>query len=468
MTGIEIAEMIKRREISVEEVALEALERAEGDSCNAFITICEREQVIDRAREVQAQIDSGELGESALAGVPIAVKDNICTKGIRTTCGSRMLENYVPAYSATAVEKINEAGLVILGKTNMDEFGMGSTTETSFFGPVLNPNDSSRVAGGSSGGSAAAVAAGIVPIALGSDTGGSIRQPAAHCGVMGLKPTYGTVSRYGLVAYASSMDQIGPIATDEDDLIALYDIIKGPDKRDSTSTSIRNDISLSGLKVGVLRETMTLSTGDSKETGSDQAVTDAFSEYVRKLKEQGAVVEEFNLKLLDYAVPAYYIIACAEASSNLARFDGVKYGFRANEYDDLRDMYAKTRSEGFGEEVRRRIELGEFTLSHGFYDQYYLKACKVRRLIHDEFKKAFEKNDVILMPTTTGIAPKLGEFLSDPISMYKSDLYTVPINLVGLPAVSVPSGTKDGLPTGIQLVGDHFSEKMLLRAAGAI
>ncbi len=431
MTGIEIAKKIKNGEISVEEVALEALERAEGDSCNAFITICEREQVIDRAREVQAQIDSGELDGSALAGVPIAIKDNICTKGIRTTCGSKMLENYIPSYSATVVERLEEAGLVIIGKTNMDEFGMGSTTETSFFGAVTNPHDPSRVAGGSSGGSAVAVAAGIVPIALGSDTGGSIRQPAAHCGVMGLKPTYGTVSRYGLVAYASSMDQIGPIATDEDDLIALYDIIKGPDKKDSTSVSIEDgNKEIKELKIGRF--------------------------------------EDLDLKLLDYAVPAYYIIACAEASSNLARFNGVKYGFRASEYDNLRDMYDKTFDEGFGEEVKRRIRLGEFTLSHGFYDQYYLKACKVRRLIHDEFKKAFEKYDVILMPTTTGIAPKLGELSSDPISMYKSDLYTVPINLVGLPAVSVPSGTKDGLPTGIQIVGDHFSEKMLLRTAGDI
>jgi aspartyl-tRNA(Asn)/glutamyl-tRNA(Gln) amidotransferase subunit A len=431
MTGIEIAKKIKNGEISVEEVALEALRKAEGDSCNAFITICEREQVIDRAREVQAQIDSGELKGSALAGVPIAVKDNICTKGIRTTCGSKMLENYIPSYSATVVEKLDEAGLVIIGKTNMDEFGMGSTTETSFFGPVLNPNDSTRVAGGSSGGSAAAVAAGIVPIAMGSDTGGSIRQPAAHCGVMGLKPTYGTVSRYGLVAYASSMDQIGPIATDEDDLIALYDIIKGPDKKDSTSVSIEDgNKEIKELKIGRF--------------------------------------EDLDFKLLDYAVPAYYIIACSEASSNLARFDGVKYGFRASEYDNLRDMYDKTFDEGFGEEVKRRIRLGEFTLSHGFYDQYYLKACKVRRLIHDEFKKAFEKYDVILMPTTTGIAPKLRELSSDPISMYKSDLYTVPINLVGLPALSVPCDNKDGLPIGVQLVGDHFSEKMLLCSAEAI
>ncbi len=457
MTGIEIAKKIKNGEISVEEVALEALRKAEGDSCNAFITICEREQVIDRAREVQAQIDSGELDGSALAGVPIAIKDNICTKGIRTTCGSKMLENYIPSYSATVVERLEEAGLVIIGKTNMDEFGMGSTTETSFFGPVLNPNDPSRVAGGSSGGSAAAVAAGIVPIALGSDTGGSIRQPAAHCGVMGLKPTYGTVSRYGLVAYASSMDQIGPIATDEDDLIALYDIIKGPDKKDSTSVSIEDgkeeDSVISGIKVGIPKDVMS---------------KDGFIGYAHELEARGAVVDDFELKLLDYAVPAYYIIACAEASSNLARFDGVKYGFRSNEYDDLRDMYVKTHAEGFGEEVRRRIELGEFTLSHGFYDQYYLKACKVRRLIHDEFKKAFEKYDVILMSTTTGIAPKLGELSSDPISMYKSDLYTVPINLVGLPALSVPWENKDGLPIGVQLVGNHFSEKMLLRAVGAI
>ncbi len=454
MTGIEIAEKIKRREISVEEVALEALEKAERDTCNAFITICRREDVIKRAREVQARIGSGELAGSKLAGVPTAVKDNICTAGIRTTCGSKMLENYVPAYSATVVEKLDEAGVIIIGKTNMDEFGMGSTTETSFFGPVTNPHDSTRVAGGSSGGSAAAVAAGIVPLALGSDTGGSIRQPAAHCGVMGLKPTYGTVSRFGLVAYASSLDQIGPIATYEDDLSALYDIIKGADDKDSTSVRVTEETNLTGgvkgVKVAILNS------------------SEEVSEFGDKMASEGAVVEKLDLELLDYAVPAYYIIACSEASSNLARFDGVKYGFRASGYDDLKEMYEKTRTEGFGDEVRRRIELGEFTLSQGYYDQYYLKACKVRRLIHDEFKKVFEKYDVIMMPVTTGVAPKLGELIRDPISMYKSDLYTVPINLVGLPAVSVPGGTKDGLPIGIQIVGDHFSEKMLLSIVGSI
>ena len=429
MTAIEIAERIKARECSVWDAAEESLEKAEADTCNAFITVCEPERVRSRAQEVQAQIDAGELADSPLAGVPIAVKDNICTRGIRTTCGSRMLENYVPSYSATVVEKLEKAGLILIGKTNMDEFGMGSTSETSYFGPVKNPHDETRVAGGSSAGSAAAVAAGIVPLALGTDTGGSIRQPSSHCGVVGLKPTYGAVSRFGLVAYASSMDVIGPIATNGEDCAALMDVIAGYDPKDSTSRRIPDDAC------------------------TDDEQPDMIS------------AEKFDSEYLSYAVPAYYVIACAEASSNLARFDGVKYGYRAEGYADLREMYEKTQGEGFGEEVRRRIRLGEFVLSQGYYDEYYLQACRVRRLIAESYQRAFEAFDCIRTPVAPTVAPKLGESLQDPIRMYMSDLYTVPANLCGFPAIAVPCGTEDGLPVGVMLTGDHFSEKRLLRAA---
>ena len=447
MKAIHIAERIKARETSVEEVVLEALERAEADTCNAFITVCEREQVLVRAREVQARIDAGELADSPLAGVPIAVKDNICTKGVRTTCGSWMLENYVPTYSATVVEKLEQAGLILIGKTNMDEFGMGSTSETSFFGPVKNPYDETRVAGGSSGGSAAAVASGIVPLALGTDTGGSIRQPSSHCGVVGLKPTYGTVSRFGLVAYASSMDQIGPIAGNVEDCAALLDVITGYDPKDSTSLRLPDSAcpgskqpasGTEGIRIGIPR-------GFSKVNISS--------------------CEEFDLDYASYAVPAYYVIACAEASSNLARFDGVKYGFRADGYESLHDMYEKTRDEGFGEEVRRRIRLGEFVLSQGYYDEYYLQACRVRRLVAESYQKAFAAFDFIGSPVAPTVAPKLGESLQDPIRMYTSDLYTVPANLCGFPAISIPGGTEDGMPVGVMLTGNHFSERRLLQAA---
>ncbi|MEE3467811.1 MAG: Asp-tRNA(Asn)/Glu-tRNA(Gln) amidotransferase subunit GatA [Eubacterium sp.] len=516
LSALDLARKIRAHELSVEEVALEALERAEANMCgasapadasgrvaglNAFITVCEREQVIERAREVQAQIDAGELADQPLAGVPIVVKDNICTKGVRTTCGSRMLESFVPAYDATAMERLREAGLILIGKTNMDEFGMGSTSETSAFGAVKNPCDPTRVAGGSSGGSAAAVAAGIVPLALGSDTGGSIRQPASHCGVVGLKPTYGTVSRYGLVAYASSMDQIGPIAGCAEDAEALYQVIAGYDERDATSVdasaagavhddekagSSRSYTGIKGLRIGIPRGYFSSdreSTGEEVSNGVDANVAEAVLSVGRELEKQGAVLEEFDLDLIDYMVPAYYVIACAEASSNLERFDGVKYGHRAEAYEDLQAMYKKSRSEGFGEEVKRRILLGTFVLSQGYYDEYYLQACRVRSLITQSYKKAFEKYDVILSPVAPDVAPRLGETLSDPIRMYMSDLYTVPANLTGFPAVSVPVtsstdkatdsmsatastiGCDGGLPVGVQLMGDYFSESMLLEIA---
>ena len=485
LSALELAGKIRAREVSVEEVATAALEAALADELNAFVTVCEREQVLARAREVQAKIDAGELADSPLAGVPIAVKDNICTKGVRTTCGSRMLESFVPSYDATVMERLNKAGLVLIGKTNMDEFGMGSTSETSAFGPVKNPISPSCVAGGSSGGSAAAVAAGIVPLALGTDTGGSIRQPASHCGVFGLKPTYGAVSRFGLVAYASSMDQIGPIARTAEDAAALFDLIRGADRRDTTSCresvgdresacqrevvgadSVGNiaeeKATLRDIKIGVPRAFFS----KASDATIDPAVAETVMHAARELEKNGATLTEFDLELTDYMVPAYYVIACAEASSNLERFDGVKYGYRAEDYDDLHAMYRKSRSEGFGEEVKRRILLGTFVLSQGYYDQYYLQACKVRRLIAQSYKNALKEFDMILSPVTPATAPHIGDSLPDPIRMYMSDLFTVPANLAGLPAVSIPCGTVDGMPVGMQLAGDYFSEKNLLQIRG--
>ena len=506
LSALELANKIRMHEVSVEEIATEALEAAEKDLCktpgapgsdpeglNAFITVCEREQVIARARETQSRIDAGELEDSPLAGVPVAVKDNICTKGARTTCGSRMLENFVPAYDATVIERLSEAGLILIGKTNMDEFGMGSTSETSAFGGVKNPYDTDRVAGGSSGGSAAAVAAGIVPLAIGSDTGGSIRQPASHCGVVGMKPTYGTVSRYGLVAYASSMDQIGPIARNAKDAEALYQVIAGYDEKDATSAgsndegcgvskqkdhgrttsgvgSRENDTDVKDLRIGIPRGFFSGSglpaAGGLAPAGLDAGVAETVLSFGRELEKQGAALEEFDLDLIDYMVPAYYVIACAEASSNLERFDGVKYGHRSKDYEDLRTMYKKSRGEGFGEEVKRRILLGTFVLSQGYYDEYYLQACKVRNLITKSYKNALAKYDVILTPAAPQTAPRNGETLSDPIRMYMSDLYTAPANLTGLPAVSFPVGKVGNMPVGAQLTGDYFSEKMLLQLAG--
>ena len=424
----------------------------------------DREGALKRAKEVQAKIDAGEL-TGPLAGVPVAIKDNMCTKGLLTTCSSKILYNFVPTYTAEAVLNLEKAGAVILGKTNMDEFAMGSTTETSAYGVTKNPWNTGHVPGGSSGGSCAAVAAEECSYALGSDTGGSIRQPSSFCGVTGIKPTYGTVSRYGLIAYGSSLDQIGPIAKDVTDCATILEAIASHDVKDSTSVQ-REDYDFTsalvddvrGMKIGIPRDYF----GD----GLDPEVKVAVLGAAKKLEEKGAIVEEFDLSLVEYAIPAYYVIACAEASSNLARFDGVKYGYRTERYDGLHNMYKKTRSEGFGAEAKRRIMLGSFVLSSGYYDAYYLKALRTKTLIKQAFDKAFEKYDVILGPAAPTTAPKLGASLSDPLKMYLGDIYTISVNLAGLPGITLPCGTdQSGLPIGLQLIGDCFAEKKIIRAA---
>ncbi len=467
LTALALGKKIKAKEVSVKEAVTEALEAIEKkeERVHSFITV-DREGALRRAEEVQKQIDDKTL-TGPLAGVPAAVKDNLCTKGLLTTCASDILCNFVPNYSAQAVLNLERAGAVVIGKTNMDEFAMGSTTETSAFGPTKNPWNLSHVPGGSSGGSCAAVAAEECSFALGSDTGGSIRQPSAFCGVVGIKPTYGTVSRYGLIAYGSSLDQIGPIAKDVADCAAVLEIISSHDEKDSTSLA-RKDLDFTealkedvkGLKIGIPR--------DYFGEGLDPFVREAVLQAAEVLKEKGAVVEEFDLSLVEYAIPAYYVIACAEASSNLARFDGVKYGYRAKDYEGLHQMYKKSRSEGFGPEVKRRIMLGSFVLSSGYYDAYYLKALKTKALIKKAFDAAFAKYDVILGPAAPTTAPLLGESLSDPLKMYLGDIYTVSANLAGLPGISIPCGSDEkGLPIGLQLTGDCFKEKNIIRAAYA-
>ena len=395
----------------------------------------------------------------------MAIKDNMCTEGLLTTCSSKILYNFKPTYTAEAVKNLEKAGAVIIGKTNMDEFAMGSTTETSAFGETKNPWNTEHVPGGSSGGSCAAVAAEECSYALGSDTGGSIRQPSSFCGVTGIKPTYGTVSRYGLIAYGSSLDQIGPVAKDVTDCAVILEAIASYDPKDSTSVK-REDCDFSealvddvkGMKIGIPR--------DYLGEGLDPEVKKAILSAAQVLKDKGAIVEEFDLSLVEYAIPAYYVIASAEASSNLARFDGVKYGYRTEEYEGLHNMYKKSRSEGFGEEVKRRIMLGSFVLSSGYYDAYYLKALRTKALIKKAFDSAFEKYDVILGPAAPTTAPKLGESLSDPIKMYLGDIYTISVNLAGLPGITVPCGKDSkGLPIGLQLIGDCFKEKNIIRAA---
>ena len=444
--------------------ALDAIE-AKEKRVNSFVTV-DREGALKRAEEVQKLIDDGTL-TGPLAGVPVAIKDNMCTKDLLTTCSSKILSNFKPAYTAEAVENLEKAGAVIIGKTNMDEFAMGSTTETSAYGATKNPWNEDHVPGGSSGGSCAAVAAEECSYALGSDTGGSIRQPSSFCGVTGIKPTYGTVSRYGLIAYGSSLDQIGPIAKDVTDCAAILEAIASYDKKDSTSIP-RDDLKFTdalvddvkGLKIGIPR--------DYFGEGLDPEVKAAVLNAAKVLEQKGAIVEEFDLSLVEYAIPAYYVIACAEASSNLARFDGVKYGYRAKEYEGLHNMYKKTRSEGFGPEVKRRIMLGSFVLSSGYYDAYYLKALRTKALIKKAFDEAFAKYDVILGPAAPTTAPKIGESLSDPIKMYLGDIYTISVNLAGLPGISLPCGKdSNGLPIGLQLIGDCFKEKNIIRAAYA-
>ena len=467
LTALELGAAIKKGETT----AVEAVEccfarmKEMEPEVHAFINLDE-ERAMDQAKKVQKEIEEGKLA-GPLAGVPVAVKDNICTKGLATTCGSRMLEHFVPPYDAFAARKLKEAGMVILGKANMDEFAMGSTTETSWYGVTRNPRNTQHVPGGSSGGSCAAVAAGECFAALGSDTGGSIRQPSSFCGVTGIKPTYGTVSRQGLVAYGSSLDQIGPIGKDVADCAALLQVIAGHDPADSTSLerepwdfseSLKGDGA--GLRVGLPR--------DYFGEGLDENVRRAVLQVAENLKEQGAAVEEFDLGLVPYAIPAYYVIASAEASSNLSRFDGVKYGFRAEGAEGLHDMYKKTRSQGFGPEVKRRIMLGSFVLSSGYYDAYYLKALRTKALIKQAFDKAFERFDVILAPAAPTTAPRLGESLQDPLKMYLGDIYTVSVNLAGLPAICLPCGAdKEGLPIGVQMIADCFGENKMIQAARA-
>ena len=463
-TAAELGRKIKEKEVSVREAVQASLNRIAGtdQELNCFVTVDEQ-GAYEQAEKIQKLIDQGEL-TGPLAGVPVAVKDNMCTQGMRTTCSSRILGNFVPTYSAEAVENIRKAGAVIIGKTNMDEFAMGSTTETSAFGPTRNPWNTEHVPGGSSGGSCAAVAAEQCWFALGSDTGGSIRQPSSFCGVTGIKPTYGTVSRYGLIAYGSSLDQIGPVAKDVTDCAVVLEAIASYDKKDSTSvrredldftSALQEDVT--GMRIGIPR--------DYLGEGLDPEVRAAVLKAAETLKERGAQVEEFDLSLVEYAIPAYYVIASAEASSNLARFDGIKYGYRTEEYAGLHNMYKKTRSEGFGPEVKRRIMLGSFVLSSGYYDAYYLKALRTKALIKQAFDRAFEKYDVILGPTSPTTAPRIGSSLSDPLKMYLGDIYTISVNLAGLPGMSVPMGTdSQGLPIGVQLIGDCFKEKNIIRA----
>lgn len=467
LTAVELGRKIKAKEVTVREAVLAAYDKIDEKEAelNCYVTTT-KEAALAKADEVQAKIDAGEL-TGPLAGVPVAIKDNMCTKGVLTTCSSRILENFVPTFTAEAVINLEKAGAVILGKTNMDEFAMGSTTETSHYGATKNPWNTKHVPGGSSGGSAAAVAADECSFALGSDTGGSIRQPSSYCGVTGMKPTYGTVSRYGLIAYGSSLDQIGPIAKDVTDCAAILETIASYDPKDSTS--IRRDDydftsalvdDVKGMKIGIPKDYLI--------EGLNPEVKAAIMNAAHKLEEKGAVVEEFDLSLVEYAIPAYYVIACAEASSNLARFDGVKYGYRTPEYNELHEMYKKTRSEGFGPEVKRRIMLGSFVLSSGYYDAYYLKALRTKALIKRAFDKAFSKYDVILGPVAPTTAPEIGSSLADPIKMYLGDIYTISVNLAGLPGISVPGGfDSKGLPIGVQMIGNCFEEKKIIRTAYA-
>lgn len=463
-TAVEISKMIKDRQISAVEVLEQTIQqiKEKDEKVKGFITVDE-DEARKQAQIIQKGIEKGEL-TGPLAGVPIAIKDNIDTKGIKTTCASKILYNFVPTFDATAVKNLKDAGAIIVGKTNMDEFAMGSTSETSAFATTRNPWDLTKVPGGSSGGTCAVVASGQVSCGLGSDTGGSIRQPSSYCGVTGIKPTYGTVSRYGLIAYGSSLDQIGPVARNVADCATILETISSYDRFDSTSMKRDKydftsalDKDVKGMRIGIPKEYL--------EKGIDDEVKEAVLKAAQIMKDKGAKVEEFSLDLVDYAIPAYYIIACAEASSNLARFDGVKYGYRSKEYEGLHEMYKKSRSEGFGDEVKRRIMLGSFVLSSGYYDPYYLKALKVKRLIKEAYDKAFEKYDLILGPVAPTTAPTIGESLKDPLKMYLSDIYTISVNLAGLPAISLPCALdKNKMPIGVQFIANCFEENKMIAA----
>ena len=466
LTALELGQAIRAKEITVREAVesyFAAIEETDA-KYHCYNTLCKAE-ALARADEVQKGIDDGTY-TSPLAGVPVGVKDNICTKGVLTTCSSKILENFVPPYDATVIRRMHAAGMVVLGKLNMDEFAMGSTTETSYTGVTHNPWNLDRVPGGSSGGAAAAVAAKLAPVTLGSDTGGSIRQPASFCGVSGLKPTYGAVSRYGLVAYASSLDQIGPLARDAKDCAALFCVIAGKDEKDGTSMvtekfdfEAATNGNMQGKKIDIPANY--LSAGISPEV---KAAIEAAAETYRAL---GAEVEVFPMPIVKYAIPAYYIIACAEACSNLSRYDGIKYGYSSPNADNLTETYIKSRSEGFGMEVKRRIMLGNFVLSSGYYDAYYNKALKAKKLIQQAFFDAFEKYDMLLGPVAPTTALKIGESLSDPLKMYLGDIYTVMINIAGVPSMAIPCGfDSENMPVGLQLIGKPFCEAEILSAAG--
>lgn len=466
LTAHELHEKLTSREISSLEITEAVFQRIDEveDKVKAFVTVT-RETALAKAREVDEKIARGEkIGP--LEGIPVVIKDNMCTEGVPTTCSAKMLHNYIPPYNATVVEKLKAAGAVLVGKSNMDEFAMGSSTENSRFFPTRNPWDTERVPGGSSGGSAAAVAADETIYSLGSDTGGSIRQPASFCGVVGLKPTYGTVSRYGLVAFASSLDQIGPFSKDVTDCARVFNIIAGHDPMDSTSAEFEvPDYTrfltgeVKGLKIGIPQEYFI--------EGTDPEVLNLVKQAIKKFEDLGAVCEEMSLPHAEYALPVYYLIATAEASSNLARYDGVRYGYRDESAEDVVTMFMRTRSEGFGAEVKRRIMLGTYALSSGYYDAYYLKALKVRTLIKRDFDRAFEKFDIILSPTSPTPAFKFGEKVDDPIQMYLSDIFTISVNLAGIPGISIPCGFVNGLPVGLQLMSKPFGEGTLFRAAYA-
>ena len=468
LTVHEIQEKLKNKELTVTDITKAYVDRIneKEKDVEAFVTTL-TDEALEQAKDIQAKINAGEISGD-FAGIPIGIKDNMCTKGVRTTCSSKMLENFIAPYDATVVEKLNKENMIDLGKLNMDEFAMGGSTEYSYFKKTRNPWDLNKVPGGSSGGSAAAVAANLVPWALGSDTGGSIRQPASFCGVVGLKPTYGLVSRYGLVAFASSLDQIGPITKDVRDSAMLLNIIAGHDEKDSTSAEVEkkdyikclnNDVK--GLKIGIPREFFA--------EGINEEVKDRLEKIIEEYKNMGAEIEEFSLDIAQYSLATYYIIACAEASSNLGRFDGIRYGYRTPEFSNLKDIYRKSRSEGFGEEVKRRIILGTYVLSSGYYDAYYKKAQQVRTLVMNEFNKAFEKYDVILTPTAPTAAFDIGSKSNNPLEMYLADICTVSVNIAGLPGISIPVGVnKEGMPVGMQLIGNRFQEEKILHAAYAM
>jgi len=465
LTAHEVINLIKKKKVTAFEVIQDIYNQIDKfDNIIKAFLILNRKEAFQQAKEIDVKVKNGEE-LPLLAGVAVAIKDIITTKGLETTCGSKILEGFIPPYNATVINKLKEAGAIIIGKTNMDEFAMGSSTENSAFGPTRNPWDLERVPGGSSGGSAAAVAADEAFAALGTDTGGSVRQPASFCGMVGLKPTYGRVSRYGLIAFASSLDQIGPITKDVTDCAMITKVISGHDTMDSTSANLEVpdylkscQEGIEGLKIGVPKEYFI--------AGVDQEVKDAIDKALKLFEKLGAKIEEVSLPHTEYSLPTYYLIATAEASSNLARYDGVQYGYRTEDYEDLSSMYKKTRSEGFGNEVKRRIMLGTYALSSGYYDAYYLKAQKVRTLIKEDFDKAFEKYDILITPTSPTPAFKLNEKVADPLTMYLSDIYTIPINLAGIPAISLNCGySKNNLPIGLQIIGKPFDEETIILAA---